>query len=53
MESYKHSDDEEIGEFLQLDNQGGSSKWSTAFACIAFASIIAGAWRSILLRALI
>jgi hypothetical protein len=43
MESYKHSDDEEIGEFLQLDKQDGSSKWSTAFACITFASIIAGA----------
>jgi hypothetical protein len=43
MESCNHSDDEEIGEFLELDEQDGSSKWSAAFACIVLASIIAGA----------
>jgi hypothetical protein len=43
MESCDHSDDEEIGEFLELDEQDGPSKWSAAFACIVLASIITGA----------
>jgi hypothetical protein len=43
MESCNHSDDEEIGEFPELNEQDGSSKWSAAFACIVLASIIAGA----------
>ena len=43
METCNHSEEEKIAEFIDLDEQSGSSKLSASFACIIVASIVAGA----------